>query len=181
MVGKLADKKKLVEVNDKKIAQELEKLVLIMNNDLALYKDVIQWGAVIFGHGPPVPDTLIIESFYYWLTKIPVSNPARIVGMFFLGMFKDFPSFPFYFEPPTYIINQDATPFKINHESTFIEESVNLTSRDISKLNVTTDFKIVNEVVGWIKSGYEFEQMCVLAYLAGITYNQNVIKKLKSH
>ncbi len=150
--------------------REDEKIAVLMTTDLDYYKDILQWGAIIFGHNFPVTDAILIETFYYWMGKFPISKYTKVVGMFFLGFFKEFPRVSGYFEPPVFVPKQDEVKFEIDHDKPFLSESVGLTDNEFRKINITPEFRILDEVLTWIKKDYTLEQMCVLAYQAGVYF-----------
>jgi len=169
----MASENKLVEV---------ENLELILSSDLGLYRDIIQWGAILFSHNlTNAPDSVLIEMYYEWLGKIPISNSTRAVSNFFLGFCRELPMAPInFFDAPIYINKQDEGKIKFNHESPFLSESVGLTQHDVADLREidAKNFNIVNKACKWFREGRTLEQVCVLSYLAGLGFYKSQIGRL---
>ncbi|MCD6148997.1 hypothetical protein J7J18_06525 [bacterium] len=155
----------------------------ILSADLSLYRDIIQWSAVLFSYNlPGVPDSVLIELYYKWLGKLPISKQARAASAFFLGLSRGQQySLGSFFEEPVFIKKQDERNLELNHNSPFLSESAGLSQQDITEvfdIDVNS-FCLVDVVKKWFEEGKTLEQICVLSFLCGESYFKARIKEIQ--
>ena len=154
----------------------------ILSADLSLYRDIIQWSAVLFSYNlSGVPDSVLIELYYKWLGKLPISEQARAASVFFLGLSRGQQySLSNFFEEPVFVKKQDERKLEFDHNSPFLSESVGLTQQDIAEvLDIDVNsFSLVDTAKKWFEEGRTLEQVCVLAFLCGESYFKAQVKEI---